>query len=328
MAEFVTAVAHSNIALAKYWGKRQVQGNLPAVGSLSMTLSGLYTRTSVRLNPSLNQHTIWVVDAEAPNAFAERSKHFIDTVRQMVDSDAYVEVRTENTFPTGAGLASSASGFAALALATTEAYGVKLSPRELSGLARTGSGSASRSLFGGFVEWHRGALEDGSDSVAEPIAGPDHWDVRMLVVITSEAEKQHSSTDGMNLTRDTSPYYDAWLSTSPQTLKDMKAAVLARNFDRVGELTESSCLQMHAVMLSARPGLLYWNPATVALIHAVRAERAAGLGCYFTIDAGPQVKILCRPEHVERLRERIENVPGVIRILEAAPGPDARVERA
>ncbi|MEO1172142.1 MAG: diphosphomevalonate decarboxylase [Myxococcota bacterium] len=319
----VTAIAHSNIALSKYWGKRQLALNLPAVGSISLTLSDLYTETSV--TPGAMDE-VFVDGRAAGLAFSSRVLRFLDRLRDEAGTAQPLAVRTRNTFPTGAGLASSASGFAALTLAASRALGMNLDQRTLSIFARQGSGSASRSIFGGFVEWHRGVKADGSDSFAEPIATPDHWDVRMLVVITSEHEKAQSSTDGMNLTRDTSPYYQAWVDHSQTALDAMRKSILDRDFTRTGELMEASCLQMHAVMLSGTPGLLYWNPTTVALINAVRTLRRDGTECYFTIDAGPQVKVLCRAGDASGLERRLGSVPGVIRVLSAAPGPAARVQ--
>ncbi|MEO0814202.1 MAG: diphosphomevalonate decarboxylase, partial [Myxococcota bacterium] len=300
--------------------------NLPSVGSLSMTLSDLRTRTEVIRDEALENDSIFLGDSPAPIAFANRASRFLDLIRELAGVEDALRVTTENNFPTGAGLASSASGFAALALAASRAFELELSPSALSRIARVGSGSASRSLFGGFVEWHRGVEEDGSDSFAEPIAPEDHWDVRMLVVITSDAEKTHSSTDGMNLTKETSPYFDAWVDGSARGLEAMRDAVLARDLTRVGELMEASCLQMHAVMMSATPGLLYWNAATVELIHAVRQLRGEGVEAYFTIDAGPQVKILCKPSDAPTLARRLQTLNGVQRILEASVGPAAYLE--
>lgn len=319
----VTAIAQSNIALSKYWGKRQLEYNLPAVGSISLTLSGLSTRTRVEESA---EDRILVGGAPAPGAFAQRAKRFLELLRGEAGTTQRLTVDTENTFPTGAGLASSASGFAALTVAAARVLGLDRDTKALSILARQGSGSAARSLFGGFVEWHRGHRDDGSDSFAEPIAPEQHWDIRMLVVITSEKEKSQSSTDGMNLTRDTSPFYAAWVDHSESNLARMRESILNRDLTRVGELTEASCLQMHAVMLSGTPGLLYWNPATLALIHAVRSLRQQGTECYFTIDAGPQVKILCKGEDAARLEQRLSELPGVVRILSAGPGPAARIE--
>ncbi len=328
MHDRVTAIAHSNIALAKYWGKRDVKRNLPSVGSLSMTLSSLSTRTTVVRDGTLENDSIYLGDSPAPPSFATRASRFLDLIRELADVHDSLRVTTENNFPTGAGLASSASGFAALTLAACHALGLELDDRALSRIARVGSGSAARSLFGGFVEWHRGEAEDGSDSYAESIAPAEHWDVRMLVVITSEDAKSHSSTDGMNLTRDTSPYYAAWVRDSDTILPAMRQAVLDRDLTRVGELMEASCLRMHAVMLSATPGLLYWNGATVELIHAVRALRSEGIEAYFTIDAGPQVKVLCRPSDAKTLARRLGTLNGVKEILGAGVGPSAQLEPA
>lgn len=318
------AVAHSNIALAKYWGKRDVKINLPAVGSISLTLDGLHTATEVRFSESENDDRVWEGDRSADAAFTGRVSRFLDLIRQRAKTDQRASVRTTNNFPTGAGLASSASGFAALTLASCHALGLRLDRAELSALARQGSGSAARSIFGGFVEWRRGELPDGSDSHAVPIADRDHWDLRMAIAVTSEQKKAASSTAGMELTRQRSPYYSAWVERSENTLHAMRDAIAARDFTEVGELSEASALAMHAVMISCN--LLYWNAATVALLHAVAEFRRGGLECYATIDAGPQVKVLCQPSDLSTLAGKLQDVPGVLRVLQAAPGPDARVE--
>lgn len=319
-----TAVAHPNVALVKYWGKRDTALNLPAVGSISVTLAGLSTVTSVRFDPALGRDELSLGGQLDPKAL-ERVSAFLDLVRGRAGLDLHARVESRNDFPTGAGLASSASAFAALALAASAAAGLALGPRELSTLARQGSGSASRSLFGGLVEWHRGERADGLDSFAEPLLSEDAWPLAVLVAVTSGAPKPVGSTDGMELTRLTSPFWTAWVERAPAELAAMRRAVAARDLARVGELAEHSCLAMHAVAMAARPGLVYWNAATVAAMHAVRELRRGGVGAYFTIDAGPQVKVLAAPGDAGRVREALRAVPGVERVIDSGPGPGARL---
>lgn len=323
-ARAATAVAHPNVALAKYWGKRDAVLNLPAVGSISVTLAGLSTVTSVRFDPVLRRDELSIGGLRDVTAL-ERVSRFLDLVRARAGLALRARVESRNDFPTGAGLASSASAFAALALAATRAAGLELPPRELSILARRGSGSASRSLFGGLVEWHRGERADGLDSFAEQLLPEDAWPLAVLVAVTSGAPKPVSSTAGMELTRLTSPFWTAWVERAPAELAAMRDAVAARDLARVGELAEHSCLAMHAVAMSARPGLVYWNAATVAAMHAVRELRRGGVEAYFTIDAGPQVKVLAAPGDAGRVREALGTVPGVERVVDSGPGPAARL---
>lgn len=315
------ARAHSNIALIKYWGKRQAARNLPAVGSISVTLDDLYTDTDVRFDRHLSADE---AEINGAGADATRFSRFLDLIRQRAGFNTRARVASHNNFPTGAGLASSASGFAALALAASRAAGLKLSPRELSILARQGSGSAARSVLGGLVEMHRGANDDGLDAFAEPLLGADQWPLEIVVAITDTGVKSVDSAAGMQSSGKASDFYPAWVEHAERDLDAMRQAIAARDFVTVGELTEHSCLKMHGLMLSTRPGLIYWNAATVAAMHAVRRLRADGLPVYFTIDAGPQVKALCAPGHAAEVARALTEVPGVVETRITALGPDAR----
>lgn len=319
-----TAVAHANIALVKYWGKRDAALNLPATGSLSITLAGLTTRTTVRLHDG-PEDRVQLDGVPAAEPVRQRISRFLDLVRAEAGITARAEVVTANDFPTGAGLASSASGFAALALASSRAAGLALPPPALSALARRGSGSAARSVFGGFVEMHRGERPDGADAIAEPVAPPEALPLAVLVAITAEGPKGTSSTAGMERSAATAPYWDAWVASAPADLAAMRAAVRAGDLARVGELTEHSCFKMHGLMLATRPAILYWNEATVAVIHRVRALRAAGRAAWVTMDAGPQVKVIAAPVDGEAVAAALEAVPGVRRVIRTALGPGARL---
>ena len=319
-----TAIAHPNIALVKYWGKRDHALNLPATGSLSLTLGPVRTRTSV----------VWGqgVDSLVLNGVPQRERELrritalLDLVRQDHPQLGGAAVVSDNDFPTAAGLASSSSGFAALALAATRAAGLELPERELSVLARRGSGSAARSLRGGFVRMHPGERADGSDAFATSVAGPDHWDLRVVFALTMTGAKKVPSTDGMNDTVATSPYFRAWTERVPHQLDEALAAIGTRDFERLAAVAEASALQMHASAIAAEPGVLYWNGATVELIHRVRGLRLEqGMPAFFTIDAGPHVKVFTVPEHVDAVRAALEDTPGVHGTFVASPGGDARV---
>jgi diphosphomevalonate decarboxylase len=316
------ARAHSNIALIKYWGKRDAALNIPAVGSISVTLDALSTETRVSFLGDLARDEFLLSGAEAD---ATRITAFLDIVRQRAGITQSARVESSNDFPTGAGLASSASGFAALAVAASAAAGLEQGERELSILARRGSGSAARSLFGGVVELHAGIRDDGLDSFAEPMLSPTDWPLSIVVAITELGEKSVNSTVGMGESSLSSPFYPAWVETAETDLAGMRTAIAARDFARVGELTEYSCLKLHALMMSTRPALLYWNAATVAAISTVRKLRAGGIPAYFTIDAGPQLKALCLPEHATAVADALGRLDGVHETRISALGRGAQL---
>jgi len=317
--------AHTNIALIKYWGKRDERLNLPAVGSISLTLDALWTETEIEFNVRFKTDRLILNGQPATEKELRRTSKFLDLLRQRAGLSSPALISSKNNFPTAAGLASSASGFAALTVAAARALKLELSGRELSIFARQGSGSAARSIFGGFVEMHAGRLADGSDAFAEPIVPPDYWDVRLLIGVTSQVAKKVSSTAGMNLSKETSPYYQAWINAQPVDLKTMRRAIEQRDFEQIGQLAEHSCLKMHALALSSNPGILYWNGVTVEAMHSVRDLRASGTQAYFTIDAGPQIKALCLPEDEPKVRAMLESIPGIQQVISCAPGPAPQI---
>jgi diphosphomevalonate decarboxylase len=324
-----SAVAGTNIALVKYWGKRDEALNLPATGSLSLTLDRLGTRTRVAFDGGDGARDRVTLDgAPAAEKVAARVSVFLDRVRTRAGIAARASVVTENSVPTASGLASSASGFAALAVAAAAAAGLDLTATELSVLARLGSGSAARSIFGGFVEMARGARPDGTDAAAHPLPEGDGWDVRLVVAITAAGEKALGSTAAMRRTAETSPYYDAWVRGVDGDLGAARAAIAARDLAALGAVAERSALRMHASALAADPPILYWNGATVDAMARVRTLRAAGTAAFVTIDAGPHVKVLCGVRDAEEIADALAEVPGVLRTLVAAPGPGARLVEA
>jgi diphosphomevalonate decarboxylase len=328
-ARAATAVAGTNIALVKYWGKRDAALNLPAAGSLSLTLEGLGTRTTVSFSDALAADRLTLDGASADMRATARAAAFLDRVRARAGLHARAQVTSDNDVPTASGLASSASGFAALAVAATRAAGLAASPAELSELARLGSGSAARSIFGGFVEMARGERADGRDAIAAPVAGGDAWhDLRLVVAVTSEAAKAIGSTEAMERTARTSPYYAAWIASVRADLAEARAAIAARDLRRLGAVAERSALRMHASALAAEPGILYWTPATLAALATVSGLRAAGVAAFFTIDAGPHVKVLCAAADAPGVAEALLRTPGVLRTVVAAPGRGAHIVEA
>jgi diphosphomevalonate decarboxylase len=321
-----TAVAHPNIALVKYWGKRNVEYNIPAAGSLSVTLQGLETETHVEFDESLAHDELKLDgDPVGSGRMLDRVENFLGLVRGYAGTTAHARVQTRNNFPTGAGLASSASGFAALTVAACDAAGLDLSRREMSALARRGSGSAARSIFGGYVEMKPGEADDGSDAVAKQIAEAEHWDLRCFVGVTAEGKKKVGSTEGMMHTERSSPYYDAWIDQVPRDIATARQAVRERDFDALAEVAESSCLQMHASAIAAEPGIIYWNGATVELMKAVRDQRGSGLPMFFTVDAGPHVKVFCPKDYEDDVSSWLADRSDVIDVYEAVPGPGAHL---
>ncbi|AKT39927.1 diphosphomevalonate decarboxylase [Chondromyces crocatus] len=319
-----TAVAHPNIALAKYWGKRPFGHNLPAVPSLSVTLAGLATRTTVAFDDALAEDELHLGGHPAAAGPTRRVSGLLDRVRAASGRTERARVTSDNDFPTAAGLASSASAFAALALAASTAAGLSTSPEGISDLARRTSVSAARSAFGGFVALRSGAPGD-ETLPATPVAPADHWPLRVIIAVTAEGPKDVGSSEGMKLTVDTSPYYAAWVTDAPSLEERVRAAVLARDFQALGSAAEASALRMHASAIAAAPGLLYWTGATVNVLSEVRRLRARGIPAFFTIDAGPHVKVFTVPEAEDEVTTALAAVPGVLRTLSATPGPGAHV---
>ena len=315
-----TAQAHANVALVKYWGKRDEALNLPAVGSISLTLDGLSALATVAASRAPAGGARFVQNGAPVGGVAgQRMAEFLDGLAGESRRGALCAT-VEANFPVGAGLASSAAIFCAVSAAALAVLGRKASLVDLSGLARQGSGSAARSVFGGFVEWARGTRNDGRDSVAHQILPETAWDLALLVAITSEGMKRHPSRDAMRHVAQTSPLYAGWLAAQDDDLAAMRAALAARDLTAVGRISEENCLRMHATGLGARPPVLFWSPATVAVMDTVRDLREAGTPAWFTIDAGPQVKVLCAPADAEHVAQRLATVPGVLRVLRSGPG--------
>jgi diphosphomevalonate decarboxylase len=313
-----TAVANANIALIKYWGHADPALRIPANSSLSMNLAGLETVTTVEFDEHLFADVVTINDEPTDGLARTRVVEHLDRVRSMTGLACAARVESANNFPAAAGLASSASAFAALSLAAALAAGLQLDERTLSMLARLGSGSACRSVPAGFVEWTAG--DSHTTSYAHAIAPPDYWDIRDLIAIVDAGPKAVSSREGHDLAG-TSFLQPARIATVPARLAACKQALLARDLPRLGEIIEEDALAMHAVMMTSRPSLLYWEPATLAVVRALRVWRTAGLPAYFTIDAGPNVHCLCETRDAGALETMLRALPGVLDVLSAAPGP-------
>ncbi len=291
------AFAPANIALCKYWGKRNAELNLPVNSSLSISLGTLGTRTIIQF--AKNADRIFLNGKSAPNAFAARLSAYLDLFRE---EGTFFEVRTKNNISTAAGLASSASGFAALVKALDQLMGWEFNARELSMLARVGSGSASRSIYDGFAIWHAGQRADGMDSFAEPLDGA--WSgLRIGVLEVSKVRKKVGSTEGMNRTRETSELYEAWPKQAQCDYDELRTAIAAKDFPMFGKTAENNALSMHATMMAAWPPLCYWKPQSVSLMQKVWVAREKGMELYFTMDAGPNLKLLFLKENQAAVRK-------------------------
>jgi diphosphomevalonate decarboxylase len=317
-----TAKANPNIAFIKYWGNLDNSLRLPVNGSISMNLDGLFARTSVTFSASFKSDSLRISDRPVTGPGLERVSLFLDLVRQVAGTNLPAEVVSENNFPSGAGIASSAAAFAALALAASRAVGLDLSESELSRLARRGSGSASRSIPGGFVEWQAGEAE--ADSYAFSIAPPEHWDLADCVAIVSAGHKRTGSTEGHALAA-TSPLQAARVADAPRRLDLCRRAILERNFAAFASVVELDSDMMHAVMMTSAPGLFYWQPASIAVMEAVREWRANGMPVCYTVDAGPNIHVICPREQAGEVERRVRALPGVQAVLVAGVGGPARI---
>ncbi len=326
MAEPVTGTAtarsYSNIAFIKYWGNRDDALRLPANGSISMNLDGLETVTTVRFRPDLRADSLTLNGQPQQGEPLERASRHLDHIRRLAGYETRAEVVSRNNFPTGTGIASSASAFSALTLAACAALGLNPDEPTLTRLARRGSGSASRSVPGGFVEWYAGA--DDRSSYAESIASPDHWALVDLVAIVSHEHKTVGSTGGHAIAP-TSPLQPARVADTPRRLDQCRTAIRERDFDALADVVEQDALMMHGVMMSSRPSLVYWQPPTLALILSTQAWRAQGTPVCFTIDAGPNVHLITTVDEGERVARAVEQVDGVKAVLAATPGGPAHL---
>lgn len=297
------ARAHTNIALIKYWGKADEALIIPMNNSLSVTLDRFYTETRVTFDETLTEDQL-ILNGEAVNAKeSAKIQRYMEMIRKEAGISEYALIESENFVPTAAGLASSASAYAALAGACNEALQLGLSDKDLSRLARRGSGSASRSIYGGFAEWEKG--NDDETSFAHRVEA-DGWEneLAMVFVVINNKSKKVSSRSGMSLTRDTSRFYQYWLDNVEPDLKETKEAIAQKDFKRMGEVIEANGLRMHATNLGAQPPFTYLVPESYDAMRIVHECREAGLPCYFTMDAGPNVKVLIEKKNQQAIVDK------------------------
>lgn len=316
-----TAVANPNIAFIKYWGRADTELNLPANPSLSMNLAALITSTTVEFRPRQSADSVTIDDEPAAGQARDRVVAHLDRVRVMAGTNDRAWVVSRSEFPAGTGLASSASAFAALSLAAAQAAGMDLGEDSLSRLARLGSGSACRSVPSGFCVWTGDSDEA---SFARQIASPEHWDLRDVIAVVSRQHKRVGSHDGHALAA-TSPFQEARLGAVPRLMSQARSAIERRDLGALGTAIEADALAMHGVMLTSSPALLYWEPATIDVLRAVRACRESGQETYFTMDAGPNVHCICEKANAAKVASRLRNVSGVEDIMVSGPGNGVRL---
>jgi diphosphomevalonate decarboxylase len=324
-----TAVACANIAFIKYWGQRDASLTLPTNGSISMNLDGCLTETTVRCDPELERDAVWLAlhggeEVPASGRPYERVIQHINRLRDLAGISTPVEVRSRNNFPSDAGIASSAAAFAALTRAAVAAFELDIDEHELSRLTRlSGSGSACRSIPAGFVEWY----DDGSElgSYAEQIAPPDHWDLVDIVAVVNTQAKNVSSTRGHDLAP-TSAYFPARLSEIPARLNEVREAIFTRDLERLGRAAEADAMSMHVVAMTATPSTMYWQPATLTVMQAVQRWRVQdNLHSYWTIDAGPNVHVICSAKDAPEVEARLCELSAVQWTIANGPGAAARL---
>lgn len=324
-----TAIACPNIALIKYWGNRDHDLRLPSNSSLSMNLDGLFARTSVSFDAAYTCDELIECDQlnlngrEETGPALQRVSSFLDRVRSLAKKELPARVISQNNFPMGAGIASSAAAFAALALAASSALGLRLSEADISRLARMGSGSACRSVPGGFVEWQAGTSHH--DSYAFTIARPDHWDLVDCIAVLETGHKSVGSTAGHALAG-TSPLQAARIADTPRRLETCRAAILQRDFTALAECIEHDSNMMHAVMMTSYPALFYWQPASLAVMKEVQSWRSHGIPAAYTLDAGPNVHVICEKNAATEVIRLLGDIPGVLSVIAASPGGPAYLE--
>lgn len=327
-----TVRSPSNIAFIKYWGARNLKKAIPANPSISMTLRECFSRTTLEHLEGKGDHEIFWRGAgggleEAPPGFAGRVREHLDLLRRELDCGGHFRVATENSFPAAAGMASSASGFSALTVGVLAALGREESSARRSVLARlSGSGSASRSVMGGYVEWPAdGAAADGSVSYAFQVASAEHWDLRNVIAVVETGAKETSSLDGHRRAR-TSPYWRTRQRRLPARLKAVREAIAERDFAALGPVIEAEAIDLHCVAMTSDPAIFYWQPATLAVLEVVRHLRRDGIAAWSTMDAGANVHVICEPASEAAVAERLEAMPTVEKVIRDGVGSGPIVE--
>ncbi len=316
-----TSVAPSNIAFIKYWGKKDEKLRLPENGSISMNLSNLLTTTTVEFSKDFEKDSI-TYNGVLEKIEGNRALAQIDRIRSLAKSNLRVKIVTLNNFPGGTGLSSSASGFAALTLASTNALGLKLSKKELSILARQGSGSACRSIPDGFVEWLDG--DTSNTSYAATIFPKDHWDIVDVVAVVSTDKKEVSTSEGQTSARG-SKFFEVRLSTMQKKITLCKKLIEKKDFEKFGELIEEEALELHSIMLTSHPSLIYLLPETLKIMRLVKKWRSDGLQVYFTLNTGQNIHLVAQKKDEKKVTDKLKELDFVKNIIQNDPSEGARI---
>lgn len=315
-----TAVAPSNIAFIKYWGRKNEDLRLPSNASISMNLDNLLTTTTVEFADDYNADILKINNQDVTNEGFEKVTKHLDRVRKLANINLHAKVVSNNSFPAGTGLSSSASGFAALTLAATAAAGLKLSQKELSILARQGSGSACRSIPNGFVEWLDGDTSE--TSYAESLYPENYWNLTDIVAVLTREVKEVATTEGHKLAT-ASAFFETRQDNINHKISEIKTALAKKDFTLFGEITEAEALELHAIMITTIPSLIYWHPTTITLMKAVKRLRAEGIEAYFTINTGANVHVICETKNADKVSKIISETKGVEQIIVNKPSKGA-----
>ena len=318
-----TAIAHPNVALIKYWGKANEELKLPMNNSVSVTLDNLHCKVTVEFSEKYKEDTA-TVNGKAPDKKTmERALEQLNLIRKKAGIKMKARGAVEMNFPIGVGLASSSAGFASLTLAAATAAGLKLDNKQLSILSRNGSGSSCRSIYGGFVEWQKGNSEN--TSFAVQLADEKWFDLRVISAVVSTKERMMDTRGGMKIAKETSPLYDARIKFVEKEIPIMKKAIKEKNFETIGKTMERDCMLLHATAITADPILLYWTPETLKIMHNVRMWRAEGTECYFTVDTGANIHVICLPENEKVVAEKLKKIDGVMEVHKNKLGEGAKI---
>lgn len=319
-----TAIAPANIAFIKYWGKVDPKIRVPNNNSISMNLSEMYTTTTVEFSPKFKKDEITFLNEETvKEKETERIVHALDKIRLVTHTAFFANVITENTFPKATGIASSASGFASLATAAFGALDFSIGEKDLSIFCRMLSGTACRSIPNGFVEWEKG--NDSDSSYAYQLYSPDYWDICDVIAIVSKTMKKVGSTEGHAIA-DTSPFYEMRMRGLDQKVKDIKETMQKKDFSAFGRILEDDALNMHAICLTSRPPLIYWEPQTITIMKHIIDWREKGVvESYFTIDAGPTVHVICEGKNAKKIVELLEKISGITEVVINKPARGAHL---
>lgn len=317
-----TALAHPNIAFIKYWGNRDDNLRIPLNGSISMNLGDLFTQTTVEVIDQLEKDELTINNHIPEEAAISRVRHFMNIIRSWAGDSRCAVITSVNNFPAGAGIASSASAFAALSLAASKAYRLKIDMNDLSRLARRGSGSACRSIPGGFVEWLAGSGDH--DSFAVSIAPPGYWNLIDIIAVVEELPKKIGSSEGHRVAS-SSIFQDCRLADAERRIDICRQSILAKDFEGLATISELDSNLMHAVMMTSIPPLFYWSPTTLQIMKLVQEMRTSGIPVFYTIDAGPNVHIIAEKDAAQPVQKYLTGVPGIVRLLISSAGGSARL---